>query len=93
MKNNNFNLSKFLKDNLFLIFKLIFKEKQVSLWKKIIPIFGFLYLLSPFDLIPEIFNPILGLTDDTVLIIILLKLFLMLVPKSIINKYRGSNEN
>lgn len=88
MKNNKLKLLKFFKNNLFLVFKLIFKEKQISFWKKLIPIIALIYLLIPVDFIPEILNPILGLTDDVVLIIALFKIFLTIIPTSIKNKYK-----
>ena len=46
-----------------LILRLI-KDRRVNPWLKIIPVAGVIYLLSPFDLIPDIALPIIGELDD-----------------------------
>ncbi|WP_198153254.1 YkvA family protein [Thermotalea metallivorans] len=43
------------------------KDPQASLWKKLMVILGIVYVISPFDILPD---PVLGLgfVDDAVLI-------------------------
>lgn len=43
------------------------KDPQASLWKKLMVILGIVYMISPFDILPD---PVLGLgfVDDAVLI-------------------------
>ena len=59
--------------------------RMIKMWKKgtypmktldiILPLLGFLYILSPIDLLPELLIPVLGLADDfAVLALIIPKL-------------------
>jgi len=69
----------FSMDQLVLFFKL-FRDPAVPWWLKLIPIFALLYLLSPYDLIPDFLIPGIGEIDDIVVLIFALSLFNRLAP-------------
>ncbi len=72
-------LSWFSMDQLILFFKL-FRDPAVSWWLKAIPVFAVLYLLSPYDLIPDFLLPGVGEIDDIVVLILAVSLFNRLAP-------------
>ena len=57
-------------------------------YKAIIPGLAGLYLLFPIDLLPD-FVLGLGQLDDLAVIALAIKLFIQLVPRNIVNEYRG----
>jgi len=79
------------------ISKLPFRKRFVLVWrlltdsrvpfsaKLVLPGVG-LYLLFPFDLIPD-FIPILGMLDDVLVIILGLWLFLRLAPRPVFDEH------
>ncbi len=69
-----------------LILRLI-RDRRVSPWLKIIPIVGLLYLISPFDLIPDIALPILGELDDAAVLWLTNYLFIELCPPEIVQEH------
>jgi len=66
-------------DQVVLFFKL-FKDPQVSWLLKLIPIFAFIYLISPYDLIPDFLFPGIGEIDDLVILLFAVSLFNRLAP-------------
>jgi len=66
-------------DQVVLFFKL-FKDPQVSWVLKLIPVFAFVYLISPYDLIPDFLFPGIGEIDDLVILIFAVSLFNRLAP-------------
>ncbi len=61
-------------DQLVLFFKL-FRDSAVPWWLKVIPIFAVVYLISPYDLIPDFLLPGIGEIDDLVVLILAISIF------------------
>ncbi|RTZ91242.1 MAG: hypothetical protein DSY91_05315 [Deltaproteobacteria bacterium] len=66
-------------DQLVLFFKL-FRDPEVSWVLKLIPIFALVYLISPYDLIPDFLFPGIGEIDDIVVLVFAVSLFNRLAP-------------
>ncbi len=66
-------------DQIVLFLKL-FKDPAVPWTLKLIPILAFLYLLSPYDLIPDLLFPGIGEIDDIVVLFFAMTLFNRLAP-------------
>ncbi len=66
-------------DQLVLFFKL-FRDPAVPWWLKAIPLFAVIYLISPYDLIPDFLFPGIGEIDDIILLIFAVSLFNRLAP-------------
>jgi uncharacterized membrane protein YkvA (DUF1232 family) len=69
-----------------LILRLI-GDRRVSIWLKIIPVAGVLYLIAPFDLIPDIALPLIGELDDAAVLWITNYLFIELCPPEIVQEH------
>ncbi len=69
-----------------LIVRLV-RDRRVSPWLKIIPVVGLLYLISPFDLIPDIALPIVGELDDAAVLWLTNYLFIELCPPEIVQEH------
>ena len=65
----------------------LFNDGRVPGWVKFIPIAGFLYFLSPIDLIPDFALPGLGEVDDIVLLLLALKMLVDLSPPGIVREH------
>ncbi len=70
----------------------LFRDRRVPLYLKLILLFTLFYVISPVDLIPEIFNPVLGVADDLALLLIALKYFVKLAPKDVVAEHIESIE-
>ncbi len=68
-----------------LVFRLML-DRRVPLRLKLIIPAAVLYLVSPIDLLPDLF-PILGHTDDLIVIILALASFLLMTPRNVLNEY------
>lgn len=68
-----------------LVFKLML-DRRVPLRLKLIIPAAVLYLVSPIDLLPDLF-PILGHTDDLIVVILALASFLLMTPRSVLNEH------
>jgi uncharacterized membrane protein YkvA (DUF1232 family) len=75
-----------LKNEAQLIWRLLL-DQRIELWKKGIPLLAILYVLSPFDLIPD-FIIGLGQLDDLGILLGSLRLFRSLVPEYIIAEHQ-----
>ena len=73
-----------------LIFRLMLDRRVPVLSKLIIPA-GLVYIISPFDLLPDII-PILGWLDDIVAIGVTLILFLLSIPSEILREHLGTGK-
>ena len=69
-----------------LVFRLMLDRRVPFRLKLIIPA-AVLYLVSPIDLLPDLFFPILGHTDDLIVVILALASFLLMTPRSVLNEY------
>src|SRR5262245_41482556 len=67
----------------------LLREPRVPLMAKAVPLLGALYLVSPLDLVPDIF-PLLGQIDDVSLILIALAVFLRLSPPEAVAFHRAA---
>jgi uncharacterized membrane protein YkvA (DUF1232 family) len=57
----------------------LLREPRVPLSAKAVPLFATVYLVSPVDLVPDVF-PLIGQIDDLTLILVALSAFLKLCP-------------
>ncbi|MAU01450.1 MAG: hypothetical protein CL608_30285 [Anaerolineaceae bacterium] len=64
----------------------LMKDGRVPLYTKAIPFLVGIYLLSPFDLVPDII-PVLGQMDDFGLLVISLSAFIRLAPPEVVDDY------
>jgi uncharacterized membrane protein YkvA (DUF1232 family) len=78
-------LSKNLKKQVKL-YRLVLKDKRTPLLAKILLGAALLYLLLPFDIIPD-FIPFFGQLDDLIVVPLLVYLALKIIPKEIISEY------
>jgi uncharacterized membrane protein YkvA (DUF1232 family) len=67
-------------------------DKRVNLLLKILPFGGLIYLLSPFDLFPDIAIPVLGLIDDAFVIWLCMTLFVAFCPDEIVQEHLAALE-
>jgi uncharacterized membrane protein YkvA (DUF1232 family) len=65
----------------------LLRDARVPGWAKLIPVAGFLYLLSPIDILPEAMVPLLGEVDDVVLLLLAVKLFIDLSPPGVVREH------
>ena len=68
-----------------LVFRLML-DRRVPLRLKLIIPSAVLYLISPIDLLPDLF-PILGHTDDLIVVILALASFLLMTPRSVLQEH------
>lgn len=68
-----------------LVFRLML-DRRVPLRLKLIIPAAVLYLISPIDLLPDLF-PLLGHTDDLIVIILALASFLLMTPRNVMVEY------
>lgn len=66
----------------------LFRQRDVSLFAKLVPIVALAYALAPVDLIPD-FIPVLGQIDDIAFIMIGVRLFLRLAPPPVVGRYQA----
>lgn len=67
----------------------LMREPRVPLLTKALPTLAVLYLISPFDLVPDVL-PLLGQLDDLGLILITLEVFLRLCPAAALAFHRAA---
>lgn len=79
-------LNWFSMKQLILFFKLL-RDPEVHWWLKLIPIIAIVYLLSPYDLIPDFLFPGIGEIDDIVVLIFAVSLFNRLAPTDRVNAH------
>jgi uncharacterized membrane protein YkvA (DUF1232 family) len=82
-------LSRFISD-LILVIRLMF-DRRVSTTAKLIPLLMLVYIISPLDLIPDVFVP-LGIVDDITVLVIGLQLFIHSAPPGVVAEYRGGGK-
>lgn len=70
------------------LYRLVLKDKRTPFAAKILLSLAVAYFFMPFDIIPD-FIPVIGHLDDAVIIPGLVYLALKLIPKEIIDEYRG----
>jgi uncharacterized membrane protein YkvA (DUF1232 family) len=73
-------------NNMVLSWRLLF-DRRVSGMAKMIPLAMIAYILSPIDLIPDIFLPF-GVVDDIGALVLGLQFFIHSAPPEVVNEYR-----
>lgn len=66
----------------------LFRDDQVPVYLKIIPVLGLVYVVSPVDLIMDVV-PVLGQMDDVAVIAFTIKTFVDLAPKDRVAYHRA----
>ena len=64
-------------------------DGRVSIWVKLVPIGVVAYILSPIDVVSELFIPGLGYLDDLALLILAMNLFVALSPAQVVADIRA----
>jgi uncharacterized membrane protein YkvA (DUF1232 family) len=64
----------------------LFKDRRVPLRAKAVLIAAALYVLSPFDFVPELLNPLFGVVDDLGVILIAARWFISLCPPDVVQE-------
>lgn len=75
-------LPKFLK-----LYWRLFFDRRVPLYLKIVLAAALIYFVSPVDLIPELFNPLLGLSDDAAVLLLAFKYFIYKAPRDVVAEH------
>jgi uncharacterized membrane protein YkvA (DUF1232 family) len=65
----------------------LMRDARVPLWMRAIPILGFIYLISPIELLPDVTLLPFGILDDLVVIVLCLTLFMAIVPQPIVKDH------
>ncbi|HEY4687945.1 MAG TPA: DUF1232 domain-containing protein [Anaerolineae bacterium] len=65
----------------------LMRDHRVPIWMRAIPLIGFVYLISPIELLPDVALLPFGILDDLVVIILCLTLFMALVPREIVEDH------
>lgn len=65
----------------------LLRDPRVPIWAKAIPVIGILYVLSPVDIIPDVFIG-LGQLDDLAIVMGGMRLFAAVVPEHIVEEHR-----
>ena len=66
----------------------LFRDKRTPRISKILIIGAVIYLVWPFDLIPD-FIPFAGFVDEIIIIPTLFYLATLFIPKSVVNEYKN----
>jgi uncharacterized membrane protein YkvA (DUF1232 family) len=72
-----------------LIWRLM-RDKRVNKFAKLIPIAAFIYLISPFDFIPAIALPVIGVLDDAAIVWLASSAFIALCPDDVVEEHRNA---
>lgn len=64
----------------------LFKDPRVPLRAKAVLIAAALYVLSPFDFVPEILMPLLGVVDDLGVMLLAARWFISLCPPDVVQE-------
>ncbi len=63
-------------------------DRRVALRLKIIPVGAVVYLLLPYDFIPDFMVPLIGEIDDILILFLAFRLFLHLVPAEVLYEHQ-----
>ena len=64
----------------------LFKDPRVPLRAKAILVAAALYVLSPFDFVPELIAPLFGVVDDLGVILLAARWFISLCPPDVVQE-------
>ena len=65
----------------------LFRDPRVPIYLKVLPFFGFIYLITPLDLIPDVIFGI-GQLDDLGILLAGMKLFEVMTPQYLVEEHR-----
>jgi uncharacterized membrane protein YkvA (DUF1232 family) len=65
----------------------LLRDPRVPVWQKAIPVLAVLYVISPFDFVPDLV-PGLGQLDDIGIILAAMRLFETMAPEKIVNEHK-----
>jgi uncharacterized membrane protein YkvA (DUF1232 family) len=65
----------------------LMRDARVPLWMRAIPVLGFLYLISPIELLPDISLLPFGILDDLVVILVCLTIFMAIAPQDVVDDH------
>ena len=77
--------------NQFRVTMRLFRDPRVPVWKKAVPVLALLYVISPFDFVPDLI-PGLGQLDDIGILLAAMRLFEMISPEAVVIQQRRSVE-
>ncbi len=77
--------------NQFRVTLRLFKDPRVPMWKKAVPLLALLYVISPFDFMPDLI-PGLGQLDDIGILLAGMRLFEMISPEAVVIQQRKAVE-
>ena len=84
MAKNSSRLAEVLKDAR-LAWRL-YADRRVPMALKLVPVLSLVYVLSPIDLVPDVF-PVVGQLDDLAVVLRAVKLFIDLAPDDIVAEH------
>jgi uncharacterized membrane protein YkvA (DUF1232 family) len=61
-------------------------DRRVSVWPKALLALSVVYVLSPFDFVPDVL-PFLGEVDDLVIVVLVSRLFVYLCPPDVVREH------
>ena len=64
----------------------LFKDHRVPFRAKAILVAAVLYVLSPFDLVPELITPLFGVVDDLGIFLLAARWFIALCPPDVVQE-------
>lgn len=64
----------------------LFKDREVPIYLKVLPLAGILYTLFPIDIITDVV-PVLGQLDDLTILLIGAKVFIEMAPPQVVARY------
>lgn len=68
------------------LFWRLYKDRRISMWLKIAALAGFVYIISPLDLIPDLLTGI-GWLDDTIFALLIVQMFIESAPTNIVEEH------
>ena len=74
------------------LFFRLFKDSRTPFHLKMVVIAAVIYFISPIDLIPDIALPIVGLTDDLIILVLAVQYFFKKCPSELISEHINSIE-
>lgn len=77
--------------NQFRVTLRLFRDPRVPMWKKAVPLLALLYVVSPFDFMPDLI-PGLGQLDDIGIMLAAMRLFEMISPEAVVVQQRRAVE-
>ena len=64
----------------------LFRDKRVPLYAKLVLIGAALYLLDPFDFLPDLLFPFFGVLDDLGVLLLAARWFISLCPPDVVQE-------